>query len=325
MKDTSLTRNAIKRFLTVLIGGAVLTCLAASPLNATEGSGSVYPIGAETVMPGLMPAPGQTIFAEFNTTYGANQLLDGSGHSLVPGFRVSVFAFAPKITHNWGVKLLGGNLVSWVATPVASEWLRTPAGKFNSMGFSNPILGIADIAYNHGDWHWWYGFDLMPPAPVYHLGGPINIGQHNFATTPSGAFTYLPNHGKSEVSSRIQYIINYSDGATHYHSGNELVWEYVAMQNVTRKLALGANGYFYLQTTDDRLLGLIYDGGFKGRDLAVGPEVRYQFGPTVLIVKYFRDTLVENRPCGNAFWIEFAVPLSHPHPRQQAARLSQLP
>jgi hypothetical protein len=153
--------------------------LTAAWMMGTEGSGCVYPIGAETVLPGLTPAAGQTMFAEFNTTYQANSFLDGQGHSAVPGFRIAAYAFAPKITHNWGVHLLGGNLVSWVATPVVAEWLRTPAGRYSTTGFSNPVVGT-DVAYNRGNWHWWYGFDVMTPAPVYHKGGPINIGQHNF-------------------------------------------------------------------------------------------------------------------------------------------------
>jgi hypothetical protein len=61
------------------------------------------------------------------------------------------------------------------------------------------------------------------------------------------------------------------------------------MQNVTKKLAVGANGYFYQQTTADRLRGVIYTGGNKGRDLAIGPEVHYQLGPMVLIAEYFRS------------------------------------
>jgi hypothetical protein len=296
----------------------VFVALTAVWMRATENSGSVYPIGAETVMPGLTPAAGQTMFAEFSTTYQANGFLDGQGHSSVPGFKLSVYAFAPKISHNWGVHLLGGDLVSWAAFPFANATMQTPAGRYSTTGISNPILGVADIAYNRANWHWWYGLDVETPAPVFHKGGPINIGQHNFATAPSGAFTYLPYHGRTEISSRLQYIINYTDSATHYHSGNEFLWEYVAMQNLTKKLAVGANGYFYQQTTADRLLGEIYAGGNQGRDLAIGPEVHYQLGPLILIAKYFRDTLVENRPSGNAFWIEFAVPLTRPHPKQQA-------
>ena len=69
---------------------AYILVLTAAWMTGTEGSGSVYPIGAETVMPGLTPAAGQTMFAEFNTTYQANSLLDGQGHSAVPGFKLSV-------------------------------------------------------------------------------------------------------------------------------------------------------------------------------------------------------------------------------------------
>ena len=306
----------------------VVTCIAFMSLTVawvtgTEGSGSVYPLGAETVMTGLTPAAGQTMFAEFNIKYTANSLLNGQGRSAVPGFKLSVSGFAPKITHNWGVPVLGGTLVSWAAVPVLYEWVRTPSGANATMGFSNAVVGT-DIAYNRGNWHWWYGFDVALPAPVYHKGGPINIGQHNFATAPSGAFTYLPHHGRTEISSRLQYYNNYTDHATQYHSGNEFLWEYVAMQNVTKKLALGANGYFYQQTTGDRLLGVICAGGNQGRNMAIGPEVRYELGHAALIGKFYRDTLVENHPKGNEFWFELAVPLSHPHPKQQTQRLSQL-
>ena len=324
MKNESTLRKRNRTFLFRLVTCVAFTSLTAAWVTGTEGSGCVYPIGAETVLTGMTPAAGQTIFAEFNTTYQANGFLDGQGHSAIPGFKLSVYAFAPKISHNWGVHLLGGDLVSWAAFPFANAMLQTPAGRFSTTGISNPILGVADIAYNRGNWHWWYGLDVETPAPVYHKGGPINIGQHNFATAPVGAFTYLPNHGRTEISSRVQYIVNYTDSATHYHSGNELVWEYVAMQNLTKKLVIGANGYFYQQTTDDRLLGVTYAGGNRGRDLAIGPEVHYQLGPMVLIAKYFRDTLVQNRPRGNAFWIELALPLSFGHARQQAQRLSQL-
>ena len=314
MKTRSIWRKTI---LFPLAGCIAFMCVTAAWVTGTEGSGSVYPIGAETVMTGLTPTAGQTMFAEFNITYNANSLLNGQGQSAVPGFKLSVTGFAPKITHNWGIHLLGGDLVNWVAVPVLREWVRTPAGDHATMGFSNSVVGT-DIAYSRGNWHWWYGFDVALPAPVYHKGGPINIGQHNFGAAPSGAFTYLPHHGRTEISSRLQYYVNSTDPATHYQSGNEFLWEYAAMQNVTKKLALGVNGYVYQQTTGDRLLGVIDAGGNQGRDLAIGPEVRYELGHMILIAKCSRDTLVENRPSGNSFWIEFAIPLSRPHPVQQA-------
>src|ERR1035438_2826583 len=113
-------------FLWRLAIGIAIVSLTAPCVTGTEGSGSVYPIGAETVLPGLTPAAGQTMFAEFSTTYQANGFLDGQGHSSVPGFKLPVYAFAPKFSHNWGVHLLGGDLVCWAAFPFADVTLRTP-------------------------------------------------------------------------------------------------------------------------------------------------------------------------------------------------------
>ena len=231
----------------------------------------MYPIGAETVLPGLTPAAGQTMFAEFNTTYNANSFLDGQGHSSVPGFKLSVYAFAPKITHNWGVHLLGGDLVSWVAVPFVYEWCGPPlagtrrrVSPMPSWAPTSPITAATGIGGTDSMW------SRRPPY-ITRVARSIS-GNTTLLRRPSGAFTYLPHHGKTEISSRLQYIVNYTDSATHYHSGNEFLWEYVAMQNVTKKLAIGANGYFYQQTTADRLLGVIYAGGKSGTRLRHRPR-----------------------------------------------------
>lgn len=43
------------------------------------------------------------------------------------------------------------------------------------------------------------------------------------------------------------------------------------------------------------------------------PEVKYHIGKCALIAKYEKDMLVENRPIGNAFWLQFGMPLGHGH------------
>lgn len=151
---------------------------------------------------------------------------------------------------------------------------------------------------------------FSPPGFSYRKGDLVNIGQHNLATAPAGAFTYMPHHGATEVSSRFQYITNYEDDATNYRSGNEFVWEYAGMQDVTKKLAIGGNGYFYRQTTADQQGGLSI--GNQGRNVAFGPQLRYHLSRLALILKWQKDFLTENRPAGNAFWFGLAVPLGHP-------------
>jgi hypothetical protein len=72
---------------------------------------------------------------------------------------------------------------------------------------------------------------------------------------------------------------------------------------------VGANGFYYQQTTDDLLNRVTAGDGNRGRDVAIGPEVRVHVGHVALIAKYQRDTLVENKPKGNMFWIQMGVPL----------------
>lgn len=284
----------------------------ASLASATEGSGSVYPAGVETVMPGHLPAPGGTMFLEFNNFYQANELAGPNGHALLPGFHLRVGAAAIKLVHNWGVHVLGGTLVSTAALPLLYEHLNAPFGTGDKTGFGNGDVETM-FAYNKGSLHWWYGLDVYTPGFEYQKNALLNIGQHNYATAPAGAITYLPRHGTTELSSRFQYIVNYTNDATQYRSGREFEWDYDGMQNVTKHLAIGGNGYYYMQASNDLQNGLIFDGGNRGRNLAFGPEIRCHISQMALILKYQKDFLTQNRPVGNSFWFQLGVPIGHPH------------
>lgn len=291
-----------------LAAGILILGFTASPARATEGGGSVYPSGVETVVPGLIPAPGGSLFAEFDDFFQANGLVDGHGHQVMPGFHLRVSAFAVKFVHNWGVHVLGGTLVSYVGAPVLYEHVDGPGFRGDNTGLSNLIVQPLAVSYDKGAWHWWYGADMYTPGLTYNKNALVNIGQHNWGAAPTSAFSWLPSHS-TEVSSKVQYIVNATDPATNYRSGNEFIWEYDGMHNVAKKVAVGVNGFNYFQTTSDLRNGLVVAGGNRGRDLAIGPEVRIHVGREVLAFKYQRDTLVENRPVGNQFWFQFGVPI----------------
>jgi len=285
-----------------LLAGMLLSIAA----YATEHDGSVYPVGAETVLQGMMPAPHATGGATFTLLYSANQVDDANGKPINVDFKVRCFANAIKVEHNWGIPVLGGMLGSTFGIPFIDQQLH---GGGNSIGLSNMILIPVVVAYNKGNWHGYYQVDFYTPGAPYSKTAAINIGQHNFALAPVGAFTYLSSKAKWEASSKANYIVNFKDGDTNYRSGNEMTWEYTAMRSVSKKAAVGFNGYLYQQTTGDQLNGIAV--GNKGRDLAVGPQLRVFFGKhSAFAVKYFRDTLVENRPRGNGFWFETGFPLS---------------
>ena len=293
--------------LVLLLSLALIT-----PAVATENASSVYPVGAETVLPGVAPPPGASMLSVFTNGYESNVLAGANGRSMVPGFHLSVAAVAIKFTHNWGVRVFGGMLISNVGIPFLHEHLDSPFGKGFKTGFSNPAIEPLAVAYRRGSWNWWYGYDVFTPSFEYQKNALINIGQHNYAGAPAAAFTYLNRRTGTEISSRGQYIVNGENKATHYRSGNELVWEYDAMQNFTKRAAVGINGYYYQQTTEDLQYGVMAGSGNRGRDLAIGPEFRYSAGKLLLIAKYQRDTLVHNKTIGNSFWLELGVPIGRP-------------
>ncbi len=293
----------------------MLCCMAGAAIvpraSASENGASVYPAGVETVMPGMAPAPGSTMFLNFENFYMANGLMNSAGKSEVPGFHLRVGAWAVKVEHNWGVHVLGGSLVSAAALPFLYESLSAPFGAQAKTGFSNPDIQLASVAYAKKSWHWWYGFDLFTPGFAYNKSDLINIGQHNFAYAPEGAFTFLPNQGSIEISSKFQYIVNGNNSATNYRSGQEFIWEYDGMKRITRHLSVGGNGFLYRQLTNDIQNGLTVGDGNRGRDFAFGPEIKYHVGRVALIAKYEKDMLVENRPNGHSFWFQLGLPVGH--------------
>lgn len=295
------------------MASALLLALSCSlSLSATENGGSVYPVGAETVLPGLTPQAGQTELYEFTAFYQANGLMNSQGKNELPGFHLGMEAAAIKLAHGWGARFLGGHLVSTVAVPWEFLTLRTPGATVRKTGIGNSDIGAAYVAYHKANLSWWYGIDTWTPGFGYTKGSPLNIGEHYWASTPLGAFSWLPDQGRTEISSRFSYFFNYKDPATQYHSGNEFIWEFDSLRAIKR-ISVGVNGYLYKQTTGDTLAGLLMNDGNFGRDFAIGPELRGSLGPFALIVKYQRDTLVENKPRGNMFWFQMGVPLGHPH------------
>jgi hypothetical protein len=311
---TLLIRNVPIRCRHAVLGGALAALALAVPVaRATESGGSVYPVGVETVNPGLSPASGQTILLMFNVFSEADASVNSEGKSSVPGFRVRIGVVCPKVVHGWGVHFLGGTLFSTAALPMMykAEWL--PTGRGDKMGFTNPSLGLAELGYNKGSLHWWYGCVLYLPGFVYHRTDLMNTGQHDFAQAPQGAITWLPYQGRTELSSKFQYIFNDTDPATHYRSGDEAIWEFDGMQKFGKHLSVGGNGYLYHQTTADLKNDLMYEDGHYGRDLAYGPEIKYRMGKVTMTAKYLKDALTQDKSKGQAFWLQLGIPLNEGH------------
>jgi hypothetical protein len=303
---------------TVLLTGALLFVGTPSTAFATENGLSTYPAGVDTVLPAKMPGPGKTTFFNYSQVYWANESDGSNGKSAVPEFKTRVIADAIRFVHNWGVPVLGGSLHTVFAQPTVTVMLHTPGGRGNETGIANDNLTLG-VTYIRENVLAYYEFDSYFPGWGYNNTHMVNLGQHNWAFGPAAAVSYLPNHEHSELSAKFQYLANTANseyagpaGVGKYQGGNELTLEYDAMQKFAKHYSAGLNGFLFKQTTDDKLNGALVNGdGNRGRDFAIGPELRLHYGRFGGAFKYEREFLVENRSRGNQLWFQFAVPLGN--------------
>jgi hypothetical protein len=292
-------------------------------------------------MAAAVPKPGQTRVYEYTCFYVANEVDDAHGKKLngslygPPDFKLRVFATAVKLSHNWGVKFLGGDLDSWIAIPNEYHQLRTVPGGQNKK--SNDALGNINIVPisilgHKGIAHWYYELQFETGGSGYVSGADVNIGQHNVALTPSAAITLTPRKGQEEFGARFDYVINGFDHDTHYHSGNEFFTQFDARQELPHGMSVGVIGYYYQQVTNDHCdkagasytcLGNVVqkynaDGtttlGNKGRVFDLGPQITLPWGKHGgLVFKWDHDMMVQNKTRGNALWFQFGIPFSYLH------------
>jgi hypothetical protein len=68
--------------------------------------------------------------------------------------------------------------------------------------------------------------------------------------------------------------------------------------------AVGINGHYLLQTTDDTQDGVIV-ADKKSSFFSVGPAIQYAYGNIAFTLKYQIDVTAKNRPQGQSVWLNF--------------------
>jgi hypothetical protein len=292
---------------------AVLVCGAAMPCFGTEHGVTGYPIGIETVMTGMQPAPHTTFLYSFGTSYVANEAVGADGHPVLSNLHLSVESVALRVAHNWGIRFAGGTVGSWMALPAIRESMQTPGGKMAGSGIANIAFTPMNVSYSSAKVHWYYELGYSTPAPKYDENASLNIGQHYQSLLPAIGATYLSGDGSQEISSRVTYCVNGKNSSNQYRSGQEIVWEFNADRRTgPHGLTFGVNGAYYGQLTDDRQNGTKFQDGNRGRTLLLGPQVHIPITKRIdLVCKYYHESRVLNRTRGDALWFETMFPLQH--------------
>ncbi|MCA8095564.1 transporter [Burkholderia anthina] len=300
---TTLTRASVT---------ALLACSIALSANATENGQTSYPVGVNTVLNGILPAPGDTQYFNYSQYYSASKFAGANGNSAVPGFHVSVVAEVPRVVHTWGATLGPFSISSSVIVPILYTYLATPGGMGNRTALGDVILEPLMINYVNAS-HTFFAFfspSFAVPSGSYSVSRIANTGLNTYAFLPYLSTTWFPNRDW-EISTTTLLEINSPNHSTNYHSGALVDFDYVIGYSLNQKVQIGVQGSFLKQFTDDTVNGVTVNGdGFRGQSVAIGPQLRYMWGPASgIVIKYQHEFAVRNRPQGDKLWVQFSFPI----------------
>jgi hypothetical protein len=301
---------------------------------AEEGGGNTYSLGSQPIYTGYQPPPvGGIRWCGGTTFYVASRFNDAHGKSAIPGFHLVAMGTGFEVKHTWNVHVLGGMLGSSISPSFVYEDLSVGADyalgapslagltvSSAKFGLGNGDIEPIELLYKKGTIKWYHAAVFGLRSGPHYNDALLNIGQNEYTISSYNGATWIPKFEfpKWDLSTRLIYSHHLTDTQTHYHSGDEIYWEYMAQRHVTKRGLVGFQGFSTFQLTDDRQNGMVYANGFRDRAVAWGGLYTYFIGnsptgETMIILKYVRETMVQNRPQGNVFWLCMQVPLKHGH------------
>jgi len=293
----------MKIMLIALGAGAALG--AAGPATATEGGGSIYPLGSENFTCCALPPPGLygIVYAQH---YAADEVRGNDGQVVTPdGFKVRATAIAPRLVYvvptQWAGAAVAG--VHMILPVVDLQVTVGPGVSQSKSGIGDMVFGPF-LAWHHSESvHTVAGLDLFAPTGGYKAGDLANIGRNYWAAQPVLGVSYINPTGLN-ADAKAMWTYNFKNKDTDYKSGQELIVDYALGWGAGSGWTLGVGGYLYRQLNDDKVQGATVADN-KGRVVAIGPSIRYDSGTGwLLTAKYEVEHGVRNRADGAAFWFK---------------------
>lgn len=291
-----------------VISGAILLA-AGYPVSALaeENGGFIYPIGADTVAPGILPPRAGNYFFHYTALYNADQTNDRNGDPrAIPNYDLSITGNAERWLRVWDQKIAGGSLVTQVIVPWATVDVTAGPVADERTTLGDVSVG-AFVAWHSPKWHAWVGPNIYFPTGVYDADRAANVGRNYVAASLQGGVSHFVTD-KIDVGVKGYIGVNAENPDTNYTSGAAAVLEYSAAYRINPTWRVGINGYYYDQFTDDKIDGQAVPGGNQGRTFAVGPMVQYNRGRFTGVIKYQGETFAENRAQGGRLWFQAFVP-----------------
>lgn len=272
---------------------------------ATEGGGGIYANGAEDFMAGALPPPG-TYFKNYLNYYHASEFKGNNGHDMIPDFELDVVADVFRFLHVTKYKVFGADWGMHVMIPVVYQDIALSGEDDDRFGLGDIMLTPFLLGWHFKNLHIAAAVEVSIPVGTYDEKRLANAGRNYWTFEPVLAITYLSDSG-FELSSKFMYDFNLENDDTDYKSGQEFHFDATIGYHINKQWAVGINGYYYCQTTEDELNGkknAAHTLG-EGRVFAVGPAVNYAYKNMNFALKWQPEFEAENKPEGDKFWFNF--------------------
>ena len=305
---------------------AFLACTAATPGHATEKGLGVYQPGSENFGCCNPPPPGwYALF--YATDYRATHLRDDAGDDVLAPtgmgphgptgfarlpFKLAVDTLTTRLLYVLPTQVAGAEVALHAIVPLVRAHNTVGGGGTIVPVQSQTKSGLGDAFFGIGmGWHMTpefstvAGIDVAAPTGSYDKADLVNTGVNHWAGELVYGMSYL-HPGGFAGDAKLVYLVNATNHATDYRSGQEFDVDYAAGWAASPGLVLGVGGYLYHQLTDDRQGGAVVNGnGNRGRAFAVGPSMRYDFGKGgFATLKYQFESGVHDRTEGHRLWLK---------------------
>jgi len=316
----------LKRFCTSLVASMAFAASIPVAAWAAEGGAGFYLLGSKGPAAAIMPPPG--VFFSNDVYMYSGDL--GGGKALPTGGRLAVgvdgAAAIDVPTALWVLheEVLGGH--AGLSATIPFGWKNTkadvtiagPLGGAASGSVSDSVFTVGDpvlggmLGWEEGNFHWQAGLLVNVPIGDYQEGEISNIAFHHWGADVSASATWLDPTIGLDLSASVGMTFNAENPATDYRTGNELHFEWAAVQHFNEQFDAGLVGYYYQQVTGDSGDGAT--SAFKGLAAAIGATIGYTFKvgelPLSTRLKFYHEFATENRAEGNAVFATLSIPLS---------------
>jgi hypothetical protein len=296
----------------------VLGSLCAAPVQAAEGAASYYFAGGfGSFLTAVPPEPGFT---------AASQTLIFGGHAeraVLRGratFGLTAFAVYEYVAGSYAFAqpILGGRLQVGAAAPVfasASMNVTLDTRLFGQLSGGDTDTGFGDMLLTPFAFYWSFGELnvkvsqwVVAPTGHYYVNSLINIGRNYWAFDTQLGVTWFHKATGTELTVLPGIMLNTTNPATDYKSGNEFHLDFMANQFLAPTFAVGAQGYWYKQIDGDSGSGAVL-GPFMGESFGLGPAIlwtpEFLRSRGAIVLKWLHDISNTNRLNGD--WGQVAL------------------